>query len=203
MPDTVTTLVDLMRHGEPVGGRKYRGQIDDPLSDTGWAQMRDAVPRPCPWNAVVSSSLRRCSEFAQELSEQQGLPLALDARLMELGFGSWEGKTADELKSNDPGILMRFWSDPTRYRPDGAETLRDFRDRIDAAWRDILARHRGGHVLVVGHAGMIRMLLTLVLDMPMDRLFRWQVPGAHFTRFQIEESDGIALPRLLFHAGRL
>jgi len=38
----ITTL-DLMRHGEPVGGRRYRGQMDDPLSEKGWAQMRNAV----------------------------------------------------------------------------------------------------------------------------------------------------------------
>jgi alpha-ribazole phosphatase/probable phosphoglycerate mutase len=38
----ITTL-DLLRHGESVGGRKYRGQTDDPLSEKGWAQMRDVV----------------------------------------------------------------------------------------------------------------------------------------------------------------
>jgi len=33
-----------MRHGEPVGGRAYRGHsIDDPLSEKGWQQMWDAV----------------------------------------------------------------------------------------------------------------------------------------------------------------
>jgi len=26
----MSVTLDLMRHGEPVGGRKYRGQIDDP-----------------------------------------------------------------------------------------------------------------------------------------------------------------------------
>jgi len=31
-----TTTIDLLRHGEPVGGKRYRGQIDDPLSEKGW-----------------------------------------------------------------------------------------------------------------------------------------------------------------------
>jgi alpha-ribazole phosphatase len=31
----VSTTLDLMRHGEPVGGRRYSGQIDDPLSEKG------------------------------------------------------------------------------------------------------------------------------------------------------------------------
>ena len=34
------TTIDLIRHGEPVGGRAYRGHnIDDPLSDKGWQQI--------------------------------------------------------------------------------------------------------------------------------------------------------------------
>ena len=33
------TVIDLIRHGEPVGGRRYRGHIDDPLSERGWQQM--------------------------------------------------------------------------------------------------------------------------------------------------------------------
>ncbi|MEK6748901.1 MAG: histidine phosphatase family protein, partial [Pseudomonadota bacterium] len=38
-----TTVVDMIRHGEPVGGKRYRGHRDDPLSDIGWRQMREAV----------------------------------------------------------------------------------------------------------------------------------------------------------------
>ena len=40
---TPPTLIDMIRHGEPVGGRRYRGQIDDPLSEKGWRQMWAAV----------------------------------------------------------------------------------------------------------------------------------------------------------------
>lgn len=34
------TLIDLIRHGEPAGGRRYRGHgLDDPLTEKGWSQM--------------------------------------------------------------------------------------------------------------------------------------------------------------------
>ena len=33
-------ILDLIRHGEPEGGVKYRGSLDEPLSTTGWQQMR-------------------------------------------------------------------------------------------------------------------------------------------------------------------
>ncbi len=34
------TIVDLLRHGEPDGGQKFRGAVDDPLSPRGWEQMQ-------------------------------------------------------------------------------------------------------------------------------------------------------------------
>ena len=36
MDDNITTVFDLLRHGEPAGGPMFRGSQDDPLSDTGW-----------------------------------------------------------------------------------------------------------------------------------------------------------------------
>ncbi|MBI3776059.1 MAG: histidine phosphatase family protein, partial [Gammaproteobacteria bacterium] len=133
MEKTVTT-VDLIRHGEPVGGRKYRGRTDDPLSDKGWMQMRAAVGDACPWETIVSSTLSRCAAFAQELSQRHALPLSFDARLMEIGYGVWEGRTAAELQSEDPVAFAQFFDDPVAYRPAGAEALVEFRDRVIDAW---------------------------------------------------------------------
>lgn len=203
MTGAVTTTLDLLRHGEPVGGSKYRGRTDDPLSDKGWAQMRDAVGEHCPWNVVLSSPLSRCRAFAEDIAVRHGLPLEFDERLMEIGFGTWEGCTAEELMRNDPEVLARFWDDPLNNMPPGAEPLARFRDRVDAAWQDMLARHRGRHVLVVCHAGVIRLCVARTLDMPLDRLFRIQVPNAGLTRLRVDISDAGVFPCLVFHAGSL
>ena len=197
------TTIDLIRHGEPVGGSKYRGQTDDPLSEKGWAQMRAVVGDHRPWEAILTSPLARCRAFAEELAARLALPLEVDAQLMELDFGEWEGRTAEELLAADPERLARFWSDPMRYAPPGGETLTAFRDRVLAAWEDILARYAGRHVLIVGHAGTIRIAVCHVLDMPLDRLFRIQVPNAGITRIQVDINGAGVLPRLVSHAGRL
>jgi alpha-ribazole phosphatase/probable phosphoglycerate mutase len=200
---TISTTVDLMRHGEPVGGRRYRGQRDDPLSERGWAQMRAAVGDQCPWSAVISSPLSRCAAFGRELAARHDLPLTLDGRLQELGFGDWEGRTAEELMRDDPQRLMRFWHDPVAHRPPGGEALGAFRERVVGAWESLLAAHAGRQVLVICHAGVIRMIVRHVLDMPLDRLFRIQVPSAGLTRIRVDGAGAEALPRLMFHAGSL
>ena len=100
----MTTTVDMIRHGEPIGGRKYRGQIDDPLSDKGWQQMRDAVADHCPWDSIISSPLLRCAEFANELAERHKLTVTFAPEFMEIGFGSWEGNSTTNARC--PGSFL-------------------------------------------------------------------------------------------------
>jgi len=107
------TTLDLLRHGEPLGGRRYRGAIDDPLSERGWQQMRDATAMPAAWQGIISSPLTRCAAFATELADRLELPLSIDPRLQEVGFGSWEGQTGEQLRATDPQILQRFFATPT------------------------------------------------------------------------------------------
>ncbi|MHB1053895.1 MAG: histidine phosphatase family protein [Thiobacillus sp.] len=182
----MSITLDLMRHGEPVGGRKYRGQVDDPLSEKGWAQMHAAVGRARPWTQLVSSPLRRCREFAESLAGRLELPLSLDDRLKEVGFGIWEGKSAAEIEQGEPGIIERFKADPVHARPEGAEPLADFHSRVAAGLDDLLANNTDQHVLLVGHAGVIRMAFAWALHLPLEQAYRVEVATASFTRLRFE-----------------
>lgn len=194
----ITTL-DLMRHGEPVGGRKYRGQIDDPLSEKGWAQMHAAVGDASPWTRIVASPLARCRAFAETLAGRHGLPLSFDERLKEVGFGEWEGKSAAEIEQDAPGTLDRFKADPMNVRPTGAEPLADFHARVAAGLDDLLVQHAGQHVLLVGHAGVIRMAFAWALHIPLVHAYRVEVAAASLTRLRFEARRA----SLVFHGGSL
>ncbi len=185
----IHTQLDFLRHGEPVGGRRYRGQTDDPLSERGWAQMRAATAETRPWSAIVSSPLTRCAAFARWLADESGLPLDFDDRLKEVGFGVWEGRTADEIKRDDPDRVFEFKRDPVANRPSGAEPLVDFHARVVAAYEDLLVRHAGGHVLVVAHAGVMRMVICHVLGLPAAQAYRINVASAGLARVKVEQKD--------------
>jgi len=155
-----TTRIDLLRHGD-TGQRSYRGQLDDPLTPLGWAQLRTAVAGR-RWDAVVSSTLCRCAAFARETAAALDVPLVLDARLAEYHFGDWQGVPIEELAERDGDALGRFWADPVANPPPGAETFERFRGRLCAALDDVARAYRGRHVLVVTHGGAIRLLRCLV-----------------------------------------
>lgn len=197
---TTHTLIDLIRHGEPVGGRKYRGQIDDPLSDKGWAEMWRTVGAFRDWDAIVTSPLARCRAFAEALAGKLALPLSSDARFMEIAFGEWEGKTPAEIEQLWPGRLAAFKADPLGSRPQGAETVTAFHARVGTAWHDLLAAHAGRRVLLVCHAGVIRMTLAHALGMPPVNAYRISVASAAVTRLAV---DARGHPTLLFMDGSL
>jgi broad specificity phosphatase PhoE len=176
------TVVDLLRHGEPVGGRRYRGQLDDALSERGWEQMWQAVGERNEWQQIVTSPLQRCHAFATALGERHGLPVQGEPRFAEVGFGDWEGKTRAELEALIPGQLGRFYQDPVSSRPPGAEPLDEFVTRVSAGFNAVLTAYRGQSVLVVAHAGVIRAILSQVLSMPSRAMYRINVANAGMTR---------------------
>lgn len=168
----MTTYIDVIRHGEPVGGRRYRGySVDDPLTKKGWEQMRAAVPENANWQRIISSPLKRCSEFAQELANDLRLPFSIEDNMKEIGFGEWEGKTPEDILAEDSEALNHFYQDPVHNRPVGAEPLDTFSERVWQAYLDIATRHQSEHILIVGHAGVARAITANILKMSLDDVY--------------------------------
>ena len=176
----MTVHIELLRHGD-TGQRSYRGQLDDALSELGWAQLR-AVVEGHVWDMMVSSSLQRCAAFAHELAHARGLPLRLDARLAEYHFGHWQGMPIECIAEEQGDALARFWADPVTYPPPGAETFAAFRDRLGAALDDVAAEAEGRRVLVITHGGAIRLLRCLVEKRSYGDMAGIEVPHASLHR---------------------
>ncbi len=160
MPGQGRGGIELMRHGD-TGQVSYRGQLDDALSPLGWSQLREASAAR-HWDRVVSSSLQRCAAFATELAGSRGVPLRLDARLVEYDFGQWQGIPIERLRQDSPDALRRYWDDPERHAPPFAEPFAAFRGRVTDALDEIARDVRGGTTLVVTHGAVIRLLRCLV-----------------------------------------
>ena len=168
----MTTQIDVIRHGEPVGGRRYRGHgVNDPLTEKGWQQMWGAVADCSDWQHIASSPLSRCLDFAQQLSKKLKIGYSVDDRLKEIGFGTWEGLTPDEIIANDIDALKQFYKDPIRNRPEGAEPLASFSSRVWDAYEDISRKHLNEKVLIVGHAGVIRAITANILGMDLNHVY--------------------------------
>jgi alpha-ribazole phosphatase len=158
----------LVRHAEPALEGVCYGSLDPELSARGREQaaaLADKL-RGDGFDAVVASPRTRAVQTAAAL----GLPVSTDERLRELDFGSFEGRTYEELERSEPELFRAWMETPTQVRFPGGESYADLRDRAVAALDELRERH--GSTLVVTHGGVIRAGLATWLELPDHAIFR-------------------------------
>jgi probable phosphoglycerate mutase len=114
--------------------------------EPGWAQHR-----------VLASPLKRAQETARLLFPDH--EIALDPRLMEMDFGSWEGKTLAELREAPGAAAKERESLGLDFSAPGGETPRQVQARIQSLLNEIAAA--GVPTIIVTHKAVLRALLSL------------------------------------------
>ena len=173
-------ILDLLRHGETQGGRLYRGNQDDALTDKGWQQMLDSTQNKT-WSLIATSPLIRCQTFAKHLSTQQESQLEIINQFEELGFGDWQGLSATDIGQD---LVDSFKKDPVNNQPPNAENLYEFQQRVLNAFNDITSRDIDS-LLIVAHAGVIRVIKSHLLNLPIEKMFTIEIMSASCENFEI------------------
>jgi probable phosphoglycerate mutase len=157
--------VCLIRHASTAWNEEGRiqGHTDVPLSARGREQARAwRLPPGFAGTRCVTSPLARTRETAALLGFAQP---GMDARLAEMRWGSFEGRTLAELR-RDPAVRMGdLEAMGLDFRPPGGESPRLVADRLAACLRD-LARD-GADTTLVAHKGILRAALVLALGWDM------------------------------------
>jgi broad specificity phosphatase PhoE len=166
----------LLRHGAvqiPGTGRRYAGWQNLLLSDLGkrqahaWADYFSCVPL----EEIYCSDLNRCLDTARIIAERCSLTPRALPELREVCLGRWEGRSFDSVRASDPDAFQRRGEHLADHRPPGGESFDDLQGRV---W-PVFAKHAAGarqKVLMVTHAGVIRVILCRLLGMPLENLFR-------------------------------
>jgi probable phosphoglycerate mutase len=167
----------LIRHGkiaQPDDQRRYIGQIDLPLTPEGVRQAQRLQMRfeRVKISAVYCSDLA-CSRKTAEIivGSSRNIPIFSRPELREVGMGEWEGCTFGEIAARFPAEFQARGADIAHYRVPGGESFADCSGRAVAAFEEML-RNSEGNLLIVGYAGLNRLLLCHVLGMPISHLFR-------------------------------
>ena len=196
-----TTIIDVLRHGEPEGGQMYRGGgTDHHLCKSGWSQMQTSVSKRHAdaednWEGIISSPMLRCKEFAQTLAKKRDIPISIYESFREASYGDWEGRTSAKIIEASEKEYWDFFKDPVNCRPVNSEPLDNFTSRIDTAFTTVLHENEGKHVLLIAHLGVTRAIINKVLGMPLASQQRIDMPFAGMIRI-INDRKGFRL--LLF-----
>src|SRR5262249_57612305 len=102
-----------------------------------------------------------------------GGPLSHEPRLIEMSFGSWEGRTLADLRTEYGPTMAELERRGLDFRAPGGESPRDLQDRLKPWLAEIATADRS--VLAVSHKGVIRALYALasgwdMRDKPPQRL---------------------------------
>ncbi len=176
----------LIRHGETdwnYDGR-IQGSADVPLNGIGVRQAERLAARllDVRFDLVYSSDLVRARLTAE--TALPGIELRFDARLRELCYGVFEGKTWEGMNAEE-AAQARHWSED-RYgrRIPGGESYGDLMDRVAAFRADLPA---SGRVAVFSHGGTIRSALYGVLGRPQANTWRVDIDNTSITRLRFSE----------------
>lgn len=146
-----------MRHGVTDWNRKglFQGRTDNLLNDDGVAQAHAAAERlrTVSVGHVVSSPLLRALKTAEIVAAAASRSVTVDHGLIELDFGSFEGKPVRELmikngKNNAQGLVDML--------PADAEPWGDCASRALLSVRSWLERHPEDEILFVCHDAVMQ-----------------------------------------------
>jgi len=170
------TLVVLVRHGQTEWNRveRFRGQADVPLDETGLAQAEATAQRiAAEWRpvAVYSSPLSRAVKTAEAIARHFGLPVQTHGGLTDIDYGQWQGLTPDEARTRWPEMVDAWYRTPEAAQIPGGEVLDQLRFRTVVAVRELVARHRGETIVLVGHTVVNRAILLGVLALRTHRFW--------------------------------
>ena len=172
----------FVRHGQTDWNfaRRIQGPTDTQLNDTGREQAarngrRLVELRPdIAELAFVASPLSRCRETMEIVRRCIGLPhdgYALDERIKEIHYGSWQGEHWPEIHTVDPDGAAARLADPFNWRPSGGESYADLTARA-AAWSDDITQD----TVVVSHGAFSRALRGHVVGLNQDGITELRVP---------------------------
>jgi broad specificity phosphatase PhoE len=161
-----------VRHGETDLNRQGRlqGRRDIPLNAHGRRQaaecgvlLRDLFARDhrqAQDLKYVSSPLKRARETMEILRATLGLQAhdyEIDARLIEIAYGEWEGLTLQEIEMRDASVLSARERDKWDFAPPGGESYRELANRIDSWYKSLTA-----DTVVAAHGGGVRALMAIL-----------------------------------------
>ncbi len=172
--------VILVRHGETnwnLAGR-FQGHADPGLNANGELQAVAvaALLAGEEGAAIFTSDLARAVETGRHIGAVHGIPLQMEPLLREINFGAWEGLTFREIQAQYPEVLQEWLKDPFSLRAPGGETAGELGQRVIMAWNRILHEANTGQtVVIVAHAGPLRMLLCHLTGIYLSRQWEFHI----------------------------
>lgn len=165
----------IIRHGETDWNKSFRlqGQSDIPLNEYGreLAVITSEALKDVHFDVIYSSPLSRAYETAQIIRRDRQVEIVTDDRLVEISFGTDEGRNKDELGEH----FSNFFFAPDKFVPsEGGETYEMVCKRAESFLLDKVEplRTTDKAVLIVAHGTMNKALMLNLKNIPIRDIWK-------------------------------
>ncbi|HCX83478.1 MAG: phosphoglycerate mutase [Curvibacter sp. RIFCSPHIGHO2_12_FULL_63_18] len=184
------TRIIAVRHGETAWNvdTRIQGQLDIGLNDRGlWQAQRVGLALADEAiDHIYSSDLSRAHTTAQAIAQHSSTPSARTVRLhtglRERGFGTFEGQTWAAIAEQWPEESRRWKQRDPHFAPPGGETPTQLLARVSRTVNEIAVQHRGEHIVLVAHGGVMDMLYRLATQQELHAPRTWELGNAAINR---------------------
>ncbi len=190
--DATPTRLLFLRHAEVEESyhRVFGGRIDMALSALGHRQaaaLGEYVARKFSLDALYASPMQRVRLTLEPLLARVPLPPMVLDDLREVDFGDWTGLRWHQIAERY-GITAYDWLDALeRGAIPNAEPEELFRRRVERAVRRVLAECAGKTVAIACHGGVVRMALSVLIELPLHKMTHLEVDYASVTWIDVTE----------------
>lgn len=133
-------------------------------------------------DAIYSSPMQRVQQTLVPFLKNSAPAQIILPALREINFGDWTGlnweKVCEKFKLNPDEWLDHIERGLTPNGENGSQ----FRARIEPCLREIIRQHPGETVGIFCHGGVVRMILSILLELPLPKTNAFAVEYASVTR---------------------
>lgn len=168
----------LVRHCKPEFKDDIRiciGKKDIPLSNEGMIHAKQLAGYFLNRNInrIYSSHLKRARKTAEIIASSR-ISVCIKDDFSELNIGKWDGLSFEEVKLRYPEEYENRGRDLENYIVEGGESMAMCRERAVKELHKSIDESEG-NILIVTHAGVIRTIISSLLDISIMDTFEYKI----------------------------
>lgn len=169
----------LVRHGQTDWNVQdlLQGRSDIELNENGKKQTIETANKLIDMNidAIYVSPLKRTMDTANQINKTRNLKLNIDNRLIERGFGNYEGKSKVEFR--------KYWDFELNMSDNGVEKIQELFVRVYNLLKELKEKYKENQtVLLVTHNG-VNLAVTSILNGMKDNIFEYNLKPCEYRIF--------------------